>query len=141
MIYILDTDTFSDATRRRRRLRERIDRERHTHRVLTTVITELEMYHGWHERVTKAADRVELSRAIAGLNVSKEFLAEFEVLPFDEIAAEHFERLKREKLSRKAGRKDLLIGCVALAHSARVVTRNLKDFRLIPGLDAEDWSE
>jgi tRNA(fMet)-specific endonuclease VapC len=38
------------------------------------------------------------------------------------------------------GRMDLRIGAIALEHGATVVTRNLRDFRRIPNLTAEDWS-
>ena len=81
MIYVLDTDTFSDATRRRRGLRERIERERQSHAVVTSIITRLEMFKGWHESVSKAANADEIRRALEGLRTSEEFLAEFVVLP------------------------------------------------------------
>ena len=40
---------------------------------------------------------------------------------------------------RKAGRADLLIASIALAHQATVVTRNLKDFQRFPNLKLVNW--
>lgn len=140
MTYLLDTDIFSDATFRARGLRERIDRERQSHEVVVSVLTMLDSFSGWYARIVTAADASEALRWFERLQQTQDFFAEFEVLLFDSWAGEHFERLRRDKKARKAGRKDLLIGCVALAHGATVVTRNRKDFQLIPGLTIEDWS-
>jgi tRNA(fMet)-specific endonuclease VapC len=41
---------------------------------------------------------------------------------------------------RRIGRADLLIACIALAHDATVVTRNIRHFRQVPGLKIVDWS-
>jgi tRNA(fMet)-specific endonuclease VapC len=137
MTYVLDTDTFSDATFRARGLRVRIDRERESHDVVVSVITRLESFSGWLRAMESAADLGKLQWAVAGLQASEEFLTQFLVLPFDVRAGEHFERLRRDKQAKKAGRKDLLIGCIAIAHSATVVTRNRKHFGLIPDLPSK----
>lgn len=143
MIYVLDTDTFSDATFGARGIRERIDCERESHTVVISVITYLESVSGWLRRMETAADAKGVLRAADGLLVTSEFFAELgsELLPFDDRAGEHFERLRKDKQAKKAGRKDLLIGCAALAHDATVVTRNTQHFRLIPGLKLENWAD
>ena len=61
-----------------------------------------------------------------------------EVLDFDARAATEFERLQRLRL--RLGAMDLKIAAIALAHSATVFTRNLKDFSRVPGLRVEDWT-
>jgi tRNA(fMet)-specific endonuclease VapC len=38
-------------------------------------------------------------------------------------------------------RADMLIASIALAHRATLVTRNLRDFRLISGLILENWAD
>ncbi len=55
------------------------------------------------------------------------------------MAAAEFDRLRENRKLRKIGRADLLIACVALANRATLVTRNLKHFRQVPGLQVEDW--
>jgi len=42
---------------------------------------------------------------------------------------------------RKIGRADLLIASIALASSATLATRNLKDFAFVPGLRTENWAD
>jgi tRNA(fMet)-specific endonuclease VapC len=41
---------------------------------------------------------------------------------------------------KKIGRGDLLIASIALAQKARLATRNLRDFKQVPGLTAENWA-
>jgi tRNA(fMet)-specific endonuclease VapC len=57
----------------------------------------------------------------------------------DVLAAAEFDRLRPNKKLKKIGRADLLIACIALANRATLVTRNLKHFRLVPGLRVENW--
>ncbi len=66
-----------------------------------------------------------------------EFLTGFTILPWDDESIALFRDMKARKLA--TGTMDLKIGCVALAHDATVLTRNLVDFRRIPGLRVENW--
>lgn len=61
-----------------------------------------------------------------------------EVLPFDHRAAAEFTRLKRLKI--RIGTMDLRIASVALANAATLITMNLRDYKKVPGLPAEDWT-
>jgi predicted nucleic acid-binding protein len=108
---------------------------------VVSVITRLESLSGWLARMETAADAQQVQRAVVGLRTSEDFLTRFAVLPFDERAGIHFERLRKDQQAKKAGRKDLLIACIALAYQATVVTRNTKHFRLIPGLKLENWAD
>jgi predicted nucleic acid-binding protein len=40
---------------------------------------------------------------------------------------------------KQLGRADLLIACIALAHDATLVTRNLRQFRRVPKLRVTNW--
>jgi tRNA(fMet)-specific endonuclease VapC len=74
------------------------------------------------------------------LATTEEFLGRFPVVPFDAAAGTHFDRLVRSKAVRKVGPADLFIACIALAHRAILVTRNIKDFAVIPDLLIENWA-
>jgi tRNA(fMet)-specific endonuclease VapC len=49
--------------------------------------------------------------------------------------------LRQNKKLKKIGRPDLLIAAITLAARGTLVTRNLKDFRLVPGLRVENWAD
>ena len=54
-------------------------------------------------------------------------------------AAVEFDKLRRNKRLKKIGRANLLIASITLAHRATLVTRNLRHFRQVPGLNVESW--
>ncbi|MDB5309515.1 MAG: hypothetical protein JWO38_3717 [Gemmataceae bacterium] len=141
MTYLLDTDVFTLAYFSRHGLRERIAGERATDDVVISLITRIEVLRGRFDAVLKASDGVVLERAQAALRLTETFLAEFRVLPFDAAAGSEFDRLREDKRARKAGRNDLLIACITLAHDATLVTRNTKDFANIPGVKFENWAD
>lgn len=52
-----------------------------------------------------------------------------------------FDRLLGTKGVKRIGRVDLLIASIALANKAVLVTRNLKDFEKVPGLQLANWAD
>ena len=137
-MFVLDTDTLSRLHAGDTRLRERKDRVNPVE-VSTTVITRIEILQGRFDFVLKAADKSQLLRALDWLQRSETLLAQIAVLPLRDAAAAHFDRLRLDKKLRKIGRADLLIASIVLAHGGTVVTRNLKDFGNVPGLQVENW--
>ena len=71
------------------------------------------------------------------------FLANYEIIPFDETDAVHFGKLRAEPAFRGTpiGAYDVMIGAQGVARSLTVVTHNTKEFCRIPGLRVEDWAE
>ena len=65
------------------------------------------------------------------------FKESFEILPIDDRVAWRYSRLVRELRPRGQliGANDLWIGATALTHGLSLVTRNVAEFRRIPGLD------
>jgi tRNA(fMet)-specific endonuclease VapC len=59
-------------------------------------------------------------------------------LTFDEAAAVIFQQLRRARL--RIGTMDVKIAVIVLSRNATLLTRNLVDFRQIPGLQIEDWT-
>ena len=65
------------------------------------------------------------------------FFAAWQILPFDELAAEEFRRLRSQRV--RIGATDLKIAAITLVHAATLVSRNLRDFDRVPGLRVENW--
>jgi predicted nucleic acid-binding protein len=98
-----------------------------------------EILRGRFKSLLKAADEEDLKKAMERFQQAEEMLADFLILPVDDGAVKQFGRLRKEKKLKKMGRADLLIACIALAQDALLVTRNEKDFKLVPGLRLENW--
>ena len=75
------------------------------------------------------------------LAIVAETLAPYASLPFDDLAAEHYARLRHtlEKAGNIIGPHDLLIAAICVARGCTLVTSNTREFARIPGLVIEDW--
>jgi tRNA(fMet)-specific endonuclease VapC len=62
-------------------------------------------------------------------------------MPIDDSIAIQFEKLLLDRKLKRIGRGDLLIASFALAKKATLASRNLQDFRRIPGLRVVDWAK
>ncbi|HET6576223.1 MAG TPA: type II toxin-antitoxin system VapC family toxin [Fimbriiglobus sp.] len=141
-MYILDTDTFSLQLHGQGRVTACVAAaEAAGERVAISVVTRAEVLKGRFEYLLKAADKMHWLRAYDFLVRTEERLAKVAVIPVTETAADHFDRLRAERKRKKKGHADLLIACIALAHDATLVTRNVKDFRNVPNLKVENWAD
>lgn len=91
---------------------------------------------GWAEIHRRTAGRDQV-RAYRQFQNAIEAFGDITLLSFDEEAAEVFERLRALRLN--VGTMDLKIAAVAISHGAMLLSRNLQDFRKVPGLSVEDW--
>ncbi len=107
----------------------------------TTVVNRIEILRGRFEFLLKAADGVQLQRAQHVLEQSERDLSLFAVIPIDPAAASSFDLLRSNRKLKAIGRADLLIASITLAHGATLVTRNLRHFRQVPGLQVENWAD
>jgi len=134
---VLDTDALTFLAANHPGIKGRLAQVAES--VAITVVTRIEVLQGRFSFLLKAADGEELQRAQAVLERADRFLASFQILPVTQAAADVFDTLRENKKLKKIGRADLLIACIVLAEKARLVTRNLKHFSLVPGLTAENW--
>jgi len=66
-----------------------------------------------------------------------EFFAGWQVIRFDESAAEEFHRLRRQGV--RIASTDLKIASITLTNRATLLSANLRDFEKVPGLAVENW--
>ncbi len=109
--------------------------------VAITVISRIELLRGRFDFLLKADDGARIQVAQARLDQTERQLAGLAVVPFDAGSAAEFDRLRQVKKLKQIGRADLLIACMAMAHRATLVTRNLRRFRQISGRMMENWAD
>jgi len=140
VIYILDTDVFTLAelpdSRAYLHLHARVLQLDIADRIVTTIVTYEEQTRGWLAYAAKSRDTAHQIKAYGRLKKHLRAHLGFEILDFD--AAREFDRLRTLKLP--VGAPDLKIAAIAISQNAILLSRNLKDFRNIPGLHVEDWT-
>ncbi len=137
---LLDTDTLSMLFQGHPKVVQNA-RQVDDEDIATTIITKIEILRARHEFVLKASDGDQVLRAQAWLRQSESSLSDIANVPFDEVASSHFDRLRKARKLKAIGRADLLIACIALAHGATLVTRNLRHFRQVPALRTVNWAD
>ncbi len=98
-----------------------------------------EQLSGWYTQLRKAKGPEKLAWAYRRLAANVRFMARLRILDYEEAALDRYEELKRLRL--KVRKMDLQIAATALEHGGTVVTRNVRDFKQVPGLRIEDWSK
>jgi len=75
------------------------------------------------------------------LAVVRETLAPYASLPFDDVAAEHYARIRHtlELAGNTIGPHDLLIAATCVARGCVLVTANTREFSRVAGLTVENW--
>ena len=106
--------------------------------IATTIISYEEQTRGWLTVSAQARTADAQIAAYGRLQTHLQIYCKIAVLGYDEQAAAEFERLKRTRI--RIGTMDLRIAAIALARNATLLTRNLVDFRKVPGLRVEDWT-
>jgi tRNA(fMet)-specific endonuclease VapC len=138
---LLDTDHVTvlkyPASERCLRLVERLEAVPASELIGVSVISVEEQMRGWLAAIAKeraARRQVAAYRELAGLF---DFFSEFEIVPFDEAAADQFDKLRSAKL--RLGTMDLKIAAIALVRGALLLSANWGDFARVPGLRVENW--
>lgn len=87
--------------------------------------------------------RLPAAAAAPRLAALGQFLLPMQLLPFDSECAAHAARIRAELESVGApiGPHDTLIAATALRHQATLVTRNVREFSRVSGLQWLNWHE
>jgi tRNA(fMet)-specific endonuclease VapC len=137
-LYVLDTDILTLFQRNHAAVMAHVA-EHSSDEIAISVITVEEQLSGWYSQLRKAKDPEKLAWAYRRLAANVRFLASVHILDFELGAVKRYQEMKRLRL--KVRKLDLQIAATALEHGGIVVTRNIRDFRSIPGLTIEDWSK
>lgn len=137
-LYVLDTDSLQLFQEEHPAVVARV-RAVAPNELCTSVITVEEQLSGWYTQLRQAKRPERLAWAYRRLAATVRFLSRVQIVDFDERAIRRCEELKKLKL--KVRKMDLRIAATALEREATVVTRNVRDFRQVPGLRIEDWSK
>ena len=142
MKLILDTDCLSIVQNESQPAFNRLQARLLEHPeavVQTTVVSFQEQVQGWLAFLNRAKNPSQVLLGYRELwDVVRDYVDSI-VLPFDEAAQSRFEELQELRL--RVGTMDLRIASIALATSSTLLTRNLRDFRKVPDLVVEDWTQ
>jgi len=132
VIYLLDTDTCSFILKRRPGVAERM-RQLAPEDVAVSTVSLAEAWTG----AAKTRDPADTRRAW------DHFFKPLRVLDFDARAADRYASVRAhlERRGKMIGGNDCMIAAVALAHGLIVVTGNTGEFRRVPRLEVEDWTQ
>ena len=141
MSYLLDTDHLSILQRERGPEFAVLSKRMATHdpgELALSVVSFHEQILGCHTYLSRAKAQADLVRGYGMLaRVIRDF-SESPVLMFDPAAASTFDDLASRRL--RVGTMDLRIASIALSRNLVLLTRNVGDFRRVPGLLTEDWT-
>lgn len=107
--------------------------------IYTTIVSVEEQMRGWLAVIGRAKKTPQQIAAYHRLHALFSFFAATSVLDFDQPAAEIFVQLRRSR--SRLGSMDLKIAAIARSRDATILSRNLSDFRRVPGLMVEDWTQ
>jgi tRNA(fMet)-specific endonuclease VapC len=137
-LFVLDTDILTLFEREHSMVSAHIAEHRPSE-IAISVVTVEEQLSGWYAQLRQAKSPERLAWAYRRLAANVRFLRHAQILDYDEAAMQGYEELKRMRL--KVRKMDLQIAATALQRGGTVVTRNVRDFKKVPGLTVEDWSK
>ena len=137
---VLDTDVLSLVQRGTGpaydRLVQRLDLA--DDEVTVSIISFEEQMRGWLAFIARAQSSKQQIEGYARLHALLRDFTIRPVLDFDSAAAAELDDLT--KLKPRIGTMDLRIAAITIAHDGLLVSKNLTDFRKVPGLRVEDWT-
>ena len=104
----------------------------------TSIVSFHEQVQGWLAYLNQARKPDHVVVAYSKLETIWRWFLKMNVLSFTSEAQDRFTELKRQCPRLKA--MDLRIASIALTTDSVLLSRNLRDFRQVPGLSVEDWT-
>src|SRR5437899_583965 len=98
----------------------------------TTVVSVEEQMRGWLAEINRWRQLHKQVPAYERLAILFDFLSDWEISHFDQRAADQCEDLRKQRL--RIGTQDLKIASIALVQNALLLSANIRDFRVVPGL-------
>ncbi len=143
MIYAFDTDIFSLLLRGHTRVAGRYSElvKSAEHRFVLPAVVRIELLEGRFASITKAPDGPSILKAYSLLERTERAIDEYSILPIDQRVGDLYSGFRQDRRTKNSRVKDLQIACIALAHDATLVTRNTRDFAVMPGLKLENWAD
>jgi tRNA(fMet)-specific endonuclease VapC len=138
---LLDTDQFSVFTDLRDPRHEPLNArmEAAAEQIACTIVSVEEVLRGWLAIIHRLRDVYRQLPAYVRLGQLFGVLSDWEIVLFDERAADRFVGLRRQRI--RIGTMDLKIASIALVNDALLVTGNLRDYSLVPELRCENWMQ
>jgi tRNA(fMet)-specific endonuclease VapC len=106
--------------------------------IATSIVSFHEQVQGWLAYLNRARKPEQIVAAYEKLELIWRSFLKMNVTSYTSEAQAHFGHIKRSCPRVKT--LDLRIAGIALATDSMVLTRNLRDFRQVPGLRCEDWT-
>jgi tRNA(fMet)-specific endonuclease VapC len=135
-LYIFDTDHLSLYGRNLPTLVTRVNQSSVI--LTTTVVSAEEQFRGRLAQIAGAKNDTLRSRYYIWLTETMAFLSRLQILQYTDQSQSIFASLQGYR--SQVGRQDLRIAAITIAHGGVLLTRNRRDFDLVPGLMMEDWS-
>jgi tRNA(fMet)-specific endonuclease VapC len=136
--YVLDTDHVSFFQRGHPQVVAHV-LTRPADRLAVTIVTVEEQLRGRLSQIRQASSGPSRLQGYARLHDAVDFFSQIRILDFDAIAETHYEALRQQRV--RIGSQDLRIAAIVLAVGGILVTHNTGDFRQVPDLPIEDWSQ
>jgi tRNA(fMet)-specific endonuclease VapC len=130
--FMLDTNICVDVLRRNDRIILGHFDNCQAGEIAISSIVLAELQHGIFKGNRQSEDR----------EVMIDFCSPLEILPFDELAASTYGRIRSslERAGTPIGPLDTLIAAHAMSHDCTLVTNNENEFRRVDGLPVENWT-
>jgi tRNA(fMet)-specific endonuclease VapC len=104
---------------------------------VATAVSVEEEFRGWLAAIHRARNvhgQILYYTRLVGL---VRFFNKWQILPFNEPAADWFEALRKQRI--RIATQDLKIASIALESDALLLSANLRDFERVPGLRVANW--